>query len=200
MTASSSTATSRSPGCSAPRTKTCWAGRSALSWRPKSVSLFEALWQRSRSETESGRSPPCRGHGAQVPVYLALRLLPADGPAQTSMVIADLTEQKRYQEIMASEVFATSVLDQAQDAIVVCDPSGRVIRANRAAERLCGVNPLLQPFDVVFPLRRVIEPSPGDPRRPTQNCRSFPWHPRCNSSVESKRLSSARTAYGSSCC
>ena len=132
---------------------------------PTSVPLFEALWQRSRTEASRGEVRLVAADGSQVPVYLALRLLPADGLAQTSMVIADLTEQKRYQEIMASEVFATSVLDQAQDAIVVCDPSGQVIRANQAAERLCGVNPLLQPFDVVFPLRRVIEPSPGDPRR-----------------------------------
>ena len=69
--------------------------------------------------------------------------------------VIDITEQKRYQEIMASEVFATSVLDQAQDAIVVCDPSGQVIRANRAAERLSRVNAVLQPFDVAFPLCRV---------------------------------------------
>ncbi len=77
-----------------------------------SVPLFEALWQRSRIETSRGEVRLAAADGAQVPVHLALRLLPADGLAQTSMVIADLTEQKRYQEIMASEVFATSVLDQ----------------------------------------------------------------------------------------
>ncbi len=90
-----------------------------------------------------------------------------------AVVIADLSAQKRHQEIMASEVFATSVLDQAQDAIVVCDPSGQVIRANQAAERLCGVNPLLQPFGVAFPLRRVIGSSPGDPR-PEADLSLFP--------------------------
>ena len=132
---------------------------------PRSVPLFDALWQQSRTESSRGEVLLATADGAQVPVYLALRLLPADGLAQTSVVIADLTEQKRYQDIVASEVFATSVLDQAQDAIVVCDPSGRVIQANQAAERLCGVNPLLRQFDGVFPLRRAIEPSPDDPDR-----------------------------------
>jgi PAS domain S-box-containing protein len=132
---------------------------------PQSVPLFEALWQRSRNEVSRGEVQLTAVGGALVPVYLALRLLPADGLAQTSIVIADLTEQKRYQDIMASEVFSTSVLDQAQDAIVVCDPSGRVIQANQTAERLCGVNPLLQQFDGIFRLRRVIGPSPDDPRR-----------------------------------
>jgi PAS domain S-box-containing protein len=131
---------------------------------PASVPLFEALWQRSRTEASRGEVHVVAANGADVPAYLALRLLPADGLPQTSIVVADLTDQKRYQEIMASEVFATSVLDQAQDAIVVCDPSGQVIQANRAADRLCGVNPLLQLFDAVFPLRRAIEPGAGDAR------------------------------------
>jgi PAS domain S-box-containing protein len=130
---------------------------------PKSVSLFEAMWQRSRNETSRGKVHLTTAGATQVPVYLALRPLPTDGLAQTSLVIADLTEQKRYQDIMTSEVFATSVLDQAQDAIVVCDPSGRVIQANQAAVRLCGANPLLQPFGGVFPLCRVIEPNPDGP-------------------------------------
>ncbi len=65
--------------------------------------------------------------------------------------------------IVASETFAMSIVDQAQDAIVVCDLSGQVIRANHAAERLCGVNPLSRPFDAVFPLHRKSGLSSGDP-------------------------------------
>ena len=48
---------------------------------------------------------------------------------------------------------------------MVCDPSGRVIRANQAAEQLGGANPLLQPFYAAFPLRRAIEAGPADPLR-----------------------------------
>lgn len=131
---------------------------------PSSVSLYEALRQRSRDEASRGEVYLVAADGGQVPVYLAFRLLRDRGLRRTSIVIADLTEQKRYQEIMAAEAFATSVLDQAQDAIVVYDPSGHVIRANRAAERLCGVNPHLQLFHVAFPLRRVIESSSDDSR------------------------------------
>ena len=47
---------------------------------------------------------------------------------------------------------------------MVCDPSGQVICANQAAERLCSGNPLLKPFGVVYPLRRMIEPELGDRR------------------------------------
>ncbi|MEN6450941.1 MAG: ATP-binding protein [Thermoguttaceae bacterium] len=69
----------------------------------------------------------------------------------------------RPREPVAAELLATAVLDQTQDAIVVCDLSGRVVRANRAADQLCGCNSVTQPFDVAFPLQRAAEPSkPGD--------------------------------------
>jgi signal transduction histidine kinase len=77
-------------------------------------------------------------------------------------LVADHSDGSRHRQILASEMFAALVLDQAQDAIVACDPSGQIICANLAAERLCGVNPLLQPFDAVFPLRRKRATAPGD--------------------------------------
>ena len=81
---------------------------------PASDSQFEALWQRSRNETSRGEVGLVAADGRQVSVCLALRLLPADGRAQTSVVIADLTEQRRHREVVASEVLATSVLDRAR--------------------------------------------------------------------------------------
>ena len=80
---------------------------------PASLALFERVWQRSGSEADRGEVSLLAAGGAQVPVYLALRPLPGDGLVQTSVVIADLTQQKRHQEIMASEVFSTSILDRA---------------------------------------------------------------------------------------
>ncbi|MCE5269486.1 MAG: PAS domain-containing protein [Planctomycetaceae bacterium] len=62
------------------------------------------------------------------------------------------------EELLSSETFAALVLDQTQDAIVVCDRSGRVVRANRAADQLCGRDPLSQPFGVAFPLRGALGP------------------------------------------
>ena len=165
---------------------------------PRKPCVIPALWQRSGSEADRGEVSLLAAGGAQVPVYLALRPLPGDGLVQTSVVIADLTQQKRHQEIMASEVFSTSILDQAQDAIVVCDPSGRVIRANQAAELLGGANPLLQPFYAAFPLRRAIEAGPADPLR----CGTVVNPPASGvhflRGVEASRP--ARTVGGSKCC
>ena len=54
--------------------------------------------------------------------------------------------------MVASERLARSVLEQAVEAMVVCDPDEQIVRASDAAHRLCGGNPLLRPFSEVFPL------------------------------------------------
>ena len=70
-----------------------------------------------------------------------------------SMIITDLTQQKRNEKIVASELLARSILDQAGEAIVVCDEAGKIIRANGLALEVCGDNPLLKPFNEQFRLQ-----------------------------------------------
>jgi signal transduction histidine kinase len=53
---------------------------------------------------------------------------------------------------VASERLAVSIIEQAGEAIVVCDKRGRIIRASRLAHQLCGNNPLLKSFDAMWPL------------------------------------------------
>ena len=79
--------------------------------------------------------------GTVLSVLLARRM-PVDGWQLISVIVTDLTHQKGYQEIMASQGLANSVIDQAVDAILICDAEGKVFRANAAAHQLCGVNPL----------------------------------------------------------
>ena len=129
---------------------------------PADLSVFEALLRNRGNESSRGEVGLAAADGTQVPVHLAFRLLSTEEPSLISLVITDLTEQKRHEKIVASEAFSSSILDQAADAVVVCDESGRIIRANRAAQRLCGTNPLFEPFDAAFPLQLPIEPSVVD--------------------------------------
>lgn len=61
--------------------------------------------------------------------------------------------------LQGSEKLAASVFEQATEAILVCDSTGQIIRASKAAHDLCGHNPLLQHFDSVFVL--VAAHGPG---------------------------------------
>ena len=66
--------------------------------------------------------------------------------------MTDLTSQKALRSDGRRAALERSILQQAVDAIVVCDPDTRVIRASRAALELCGHNPILLRFGEAFQL------------------------------------------------
>jgi PAS domain S-box-containing protein len=91
--------------------------------------------------------------GNPVPVLISCCANELSGGRGISIVITDLTQQKRNTEIMAAERLARSIIEQAGEAIVVCDEGGTIIRASGLTRHLCGENPLLKPFDELFHLR-----------------------------------------------
>jgi PAS domain S-box-containing protein len=52
------------------------------------------------------------------------------------LIVTDLTARKHSEEVEAAEKFARAIVEQATDAVVVCDASGRISKASFAAERL----------------------------------------------------------------
>ena len=92
--------------------------------------------------------------GSLLPVFITISALPlGEFQAAYSAVFTDLTEQKRSEDMIASERLARSIIEQATEAIVVCDDAGRIIRASEVAAMICGFNPVQQPFEEVFDLR-----------------------------------------------
>jgi signal transduction histidine kinase len=55
--------------------------------------------------------------------------------------------------LQGSQKIAQSIFEQSAEAIVVCDSDGTITKASEAAHEICGLNPILQPFEHVFPLR-----------------------------------------------
>jgi len=91
------------------------------------------------------------GTGNLVPVLVSRGAHEIPGSSGAiSMIVTDLTLQKHNERIIASEMLARSIIDQAGEAIVVCDEDGKVIRANSLALQICGSNPLLKPFNEKF--------------------------------------------------
>ena len=73
-------------------------------------------------------------------------------PGAVCMVVTDLTEQKRNEEMLAEEKLTTQILNQAAEIFVLCDPQGRIIRASQSTNRLFGKSPIFQAFDEAFHL------------------------------------------------
>lgn len=118
---------------------------------PEDQPLLEALLKRGIKEHSKGELR-LRVNGVTVPVLLSLSALNLNELPCACLVVTDLREQKRNHAVLASEQLTNSILDQAAEAIIVCDPAGLVTRANQKAQSLCGFNPLLAVFDEAFPL------------------------------------------------
>jgi PAS domain S-box-containing protein len=128
------------------------------------ASLLEFLLGEDRQALEAilaqARTRPCRreiclqsSEGTPFPVYLAASRLRGESAEGTfCVVLTDLTEHKRNEQVVADERLARSILDQAAEVIVVCNEQGVIIRASEAAVRFCDGSPLLRPFAEVFPL------------------------------------------------
>ncbi|MBI3803205.1 MAG: PAS domain-containing sensor histidine kinase [Nitrospirae bacterium] len=124
---------------------------------PKDQATFEALLREAGKGTRKGEMALKTGEGNLLSAYLSVNRIELDQVRRIGLVITDLTEQKRNEEIVAAEKLARSILDQAAEAIVVCDEGGRIIRASRMAHGLCDRNPMLQRFDTIFPLRLISD-------------------------------------------
>ncbi|MBK7583281.1 MAG: PAS domain S-box protein [Myxococcales bacterium] len=98
--------------------------------------------------------------GSTMPVYLsASHLRLGEAETVTCLLLTDLTAQRRHEHVAAAEQLARSILDQAADAIVVCDVDGRVMRASQVAQQFCDGDLLRRPFAQAFPLQtRDAEP------------------------------------------
>ena len=91
--------------------------------------------------------------GSSMPVNLSVSHLTLDEAHDSfCMVATDLTEQRRNAAILAAGELSHAILEQAGDAIIICDNAGRIIQASKQAHRLCGRNPTGQSFELAFPL------------------------------------------------
>jgi len=116
---------------------------------------FEAMLARAwRGDSSTAELEFRAGHGKTIPVYLSLREMRSEDAA-LCMVVTDLTERKKVDELVTAGKLATSILDSAAEAIAVCDETGRIVRVNQALEVLCGTNLLFQRFEDALPLKFV---------------------------------------------
>jgi PAS domain S-box-containing protein len=117
---------------------------------PADRTLLAALVAAEHGAATQGELTLLQKDGGHVPVLVGVALLPEEGGV--CLIVTDLTTQKAYEAMVAAQTLERSILEQAVDAIVLCDLDRRVIRASRAALELCTRNPLLLPFDATFAL------------------------------------------------
>ncbi len=85
--------------------------------------------------------------GREVPVYLSVTRFEEHGNQAFCIVVTDLRAQKRQEEVVAAAKLSRLLVDQALEAIAVCDATGRIVLASRSLHKLCGCNPLFERFE-----------------------------------------------------
>src|SRR5262249_11160628 len=113
------------------------------------------LIQRAQTDLVKAELLFCAGDRTPVPTYCSVNSVSIDDQQCLCMVVTDLTEQKRNEEILAAARLASLILEQAAEIIVVCDPAGRIIQANRRADEFWDKSVLGQSFQEVFSLVAV---------------------------------------------
>ncbi|MEA5627089.1 PAS domain S-box protein [Nostoc sp. UHCC 0251] len=120
---------------------------------PQDMPLFQAIVQQSaQGKGNSVELFLNTRNGVEVPVYLSINHLSLGESTINCIVVNDLTAQKHHEKTIAAERLARLILEQAGEAILVCDHTGQIIRVSQIACQLWGENLLLQPFDTKCPL------------------------------------------------
>jgi two-component system sensor kinase FixL len=130
---------------------------------PADRKAFDALLNKSRQEKCKIELDFQGRNDETLPVLLSLNPIPASDSTVICLVATDLAEQKRNIEIAAAERTAKTIIEQAAEAIVVCDIQGIVVRVSQSALRLLAQNPLLKPFEEAFPLITESLPPTNSP-------------------------------------
>ncbi len=120
---------------------------------PNGYLTYTALLENCTQEPQSEEIFMTTAAGYSIPVFISCCVNDISGTQGISVVVTDLTLQRRNEAILTSEKFTTSIIDQTSDAMFVCDTKGKIIRASQSAHKLCGMNPLLKPFNKIFRLR-----------------------------------------------
>jgi PAS domain S-box-containing protein len=88
--------------------------------------------------------------GAHIPVYMSATAAGDDSMNLASLVVTDLSAQRRDQEMLAAGRLNAHIVENAAQGIVVCDRDGVIVRANQPVQALVGGNPLLRRFEAAI--------------------------------------------------
>ncbi|AFZ24936.1 signal transduction histidine kinase [Cylindrospermum stagnale PCC 7417] len=119
----------------------------------RDINIFQSLRKKQEQElTAIGELSLVNINEQEIPVYLAANKFNVDNHYINCIIITDLTENRQNQEIIASEKFARSILEQVGESVVVCNQKGIIIRASQVFKTLCCENYLFQDFDQILSL------------------------------------------------
>src|SRR6185369_7313425 len=128
-------------------------GRSIYEFVPKTErDRFDSVYKHPLDDPAKIEIQLTNALESRVPVFASANIF-QEASTTVCMVFTDLTEQKRQEQIVSAGRLAHLIVQQAAEAIAVCDGTGKVVLASQAFHNLCGKNTLMLPFESVLPLK-----------------------------------------------
>ena len=119
---------------------------------PADRHAYDVLIGRAQTDLAKAELLFCAGDKTAVPTYCSVNSVSIDNQRYLCMVVTDLREQKRNEEILAAARLANSIFDQAAEIIVVCDPAGTIVQASREAYNFAGKSVIGESLQKMFQL------------------------------------------------
>jgi two-component system, cell cycle sensor histidine kinase and response regulator CckA len=120
---------------------------------PQDQELAASLLTNGRQIPQRAEVSLLDAAGALRPVQLSVAPYDSEGGGALCIVATDLSEQRRGEALVADERLARSILEHVAEAVVVCGPDGRILRANQEAHRLARTPVVGAPLAEAFPLQ-----------------------------------------------
>jgi PAS domain S-box-containing protein len=124
---------------------------------PAHASLLSAILNLSNVTTGRAEIALHDIEGRDVPVFVSVSNSEQHGSRAICMVVTDLREQKRQEAVLATAKLTRMLVEQALEAIAICDSTGKIVLASAAMAKLCSCNPLYQRIEDMLELRAVEE-------------------------------------------
>ncbi len=90
--------------------------------------------------------------GRTIPTQVSISRMKIEEPTALCMVVTDLTESKKWEELITAGKLTHSILDSSAEGIAVCDREGNIQTLNGVLKRMSGSNPIFEHFDKAFHL------------------------------------------------
>jgi PAS domain S-box-containing protein len=120
---------------------------------PNAMDSIHPLFARALSGVSAKAELEMRStDGRLIPTQVSISRMKIEEPTALCMVVTDLTESKKWEELIAAGKLTRSILDSSAEGIAVCDSRGHIQSLNGVLKRMCGENPVQQHFDGAFRL------------------------------------------------
>lgn len=128
---------------------------------PEHIEPFDTIFGQSKCARVTAEIEVQTGDGDRVPVQVALSPFASDALQAIAMVVTDLRDRKRNEQLLAEGRLARLMLEHSHSGIAVCDEHGRIVLTSRLIRDIVGENPQFRNFDEVIPLHLHFPDAPA---------------------------------------